>query len=814
MFPGISQDVRIAVRGLARNRVFALVAIVSLALGIGANTTIFSLVNALLLRPVPVREPSRLVTLFTVDAHNPGLWLNSYPNYRDYRDRNTVFSSLAITSTVSVNLSGHGDARRVMTQLVSANYFQTLGVSPMIGRAFLSEEDRTAGAAAVAVIGYDLWQRLYSSGRNITTQSITLNRRAYQIVGVMPRGFHGLDAMYSAEVWVPFAMYAQLHPYPQFITQRRFLGESVVGRLMPGVSREQAEASMQAIAAGLERQYPVENPRRRVKLLPVDEATINPNAVRPRMAKAGSVLLIISGLVLLIACANVANLLLVKASGRKREIAVRLAIGAGRWRLVRQLVAENVLLSLVGGVLGLVLAQYSRGLLWAIRPTTFKYAAALPGLDWRVLAYTLLISLATGAVFGLAPALGSTRGDLTTDLKERTGEPAYAAGFWNLRSVLVVAQVAFSVVALVGAGLFVRSLASASSFDPGFDAAHVAAIDFNMGDVAYDEARGRQFRRLALQTAASVPGVDSASMSQDPFFTVSLQRFALLGGRDNQGSGRPTLTTLTWPGYFQTARIPVLHGRDFTLADDPKAAHVAVINETAATRFWPGEDPLGKTIAFVGDPAPAQVIGVVRSVCYGGIGDPPKPVIYLPMEQYYRPVVVISIHTTGDPDAAAAAVRRELQKLEPNLPLDAKSARTSMASLLWAQRILASLLGAFGCLALALAVVGIYGVVSYTVTLRSREIGVRMALGATEGDVHRMILRQGVRLVAVGLAVGTTFALITSRLVAKLLLVVSPRDLTTFVLVPALLTLVAIAACWFPALRAARTDPAVALRAE
>jgi predicted permease len=814
VFAGILQDVRIAVRGLARNRAFVLVAVLSLALGIGANTTIFSLVNALLLRSVPVREPSRLVSLFTVDAQNPGLWLNSYPNYRDYRDRNSVFSSLAISTTVSVNLSGHGEARRVMMQLVSGNYFGTLGVAPSIGRAFLADEDRAPGDAAVAVISYDLWRRYYSSTTAITAQSITLNRKPYRIVGVMPKGFHGLDAIYSAEVWVPFSMYEQLYPYPQLITHRRFLGEMVVGRLKRGISLERAEAAMETVAADLEREHPVENPKRRVKLLPVGEASVGPNSVRPGMTKAGSVLLIVSGLVLLIACANVANLLLVKASGRRREIAVRLAMGAGRWRIVRQLLAENVLLSLAGGLAGLALSQWSRGLLWSIRPSAFKYAIDLPALDWRVLAYNLGISLATGVVFGLAPALGSTRTDLATDLKERTGEPAYSSGSWTLRSLLVIAQVAFSLVALVGAGLFVRSLVNASAFDPGFDAAHLATIDFNLGDVAYDEAQGRAFRRRALETAAAVPGVDSASMSQDAFFSVSLQRFVLLGGRDNRGAGRPTLTTLTWPGYFQTARIPLLRGRDFTRSDDPQAPRAAIVNDTAARLFWPEEDPVGKTLAFVGDAVPAQVVGVVRTVSYGGIANAPEPVIYLSMEQYYRPVVFLAIHTPGNPDAAAAAVRRELQKLEPNLPLDAQSARHVMAGLLWAQRILATLLTAFGGLALALAMVGIYGVISYTVTLRSREIGVRMALGATEGDVHRMILGQGFRLILAGLAIGTVFAFIGSQLAAKLLLEVSPRDLATFVLVPLVLAAVAIVACWIPAMRAARIDPATALRAE
>jgi predicted permease len=609
-------------------------------------------------------------------------------------------------------------------------------------------------------------------------------------------------------------MYGQLHPFAQFVPQRRFLGQAVVGRLKEGVSQSQAEAALEGLAAALEREYPTDNPKRRIKLLPVNETTVNPNTARTPMTKAGGILFIVSGLVLLIACANVANLLLTKAAGRKREISVRLAIGAGRWRLVRQLMAENLLLTLAGGAVGLLFAQWTRGLLWSMRPAIFKYAPNLPGLDWRVLAYTMAISAGTGLLFGLFPALSSTRADLMTDLKDRAGEGASPRGSFNLRFILVVAQVAFSLVALVGAGLFVRSLKNAAAFNPGFDAPHLATIDFNMADVAYDEPRGRDFRRRALETAAAVPGVDSAALAQDQFFSVSLQRFVLLGSRDNQGAGRPTLTTLTWPGYFKTARIPLIEGRDFSLTDNQSAPRVALVNDTAARLFWPGEDAVGKTLQFVGDPLPAQILGVVRTVSYRNIGDAPQPVIYLSMEQFYRPVTVVAIHTTGNPETTAAAVRRELQRLDPNLPLDARSVAATIGNLLWAQRILATLLGAFGGLALALAVLGIYGVVSYTVHQRGREIGVRMALGATEAEVQRMILVHGIRLVAIGLAIGLTIALMTSELAAKLLLVVCPRDVVTFILVPSVLTLVAIAACWLPAHRAARIDPAVALRNE
>ena len=814
MFTGVTEDLRIALRGLARNRLFALVAIFSLALGIGANTTVFSLVNGLLLRPLPVHEPSRLMSFYTVDARNPGIFLNSYPNYLDYRDRSTAFSALALYATVSVNLSGHGEAQRVLTELVSSSYFPTLGVAPVIGRGFLPEEDLTPGAGPVAVISYDLWLRLYGSRQTVTQESIVLNSRPYRIVGVAPQGFHGLDSVYAAEVFVPFSMYEQLHAFARYVKQRRFLAQSVVGRLKAGVTPAEAQASVEALSRDLERDYPADNRGRRIRLVPSDEATINPGTTRPVLTKAGEVLLIVSGLVLLIACANVANLLLARAAGRSREIAVRLAVGSGRWRLMRQLLVESVLLALAGGAAGMLLAWWTRGLLWSMRPLTFKHAADLPSLDAKVLLYNFAIALVTGVLFGIAPALRSTKADLATDLKDRTGQAAGSSGLWNLRSVLVSAQVALSLVALVGAGLFVRSLHSAATFDPGFDAAHLATLDFNMADVAYDEARGREFRRRVLETAASIPGVDGVSLAQDPFFTISLQRTVLVGGRDNQTAGRPTLTTLTWPGFMQTARIPVVEGRDFSLQDDEKAPHVAVVNQTAARLFWPGEDPLGKAIQFVGDALPARVVGVTRTVNYREVAEAPQAVIYLSMEQFYRPTTVVVIHTPGDPAVVAAAVRRQLQKMEPNLPLDDESVRSEIEQRLWAQRILAGLLGAFGSLALLLAMIGIYGVVSYTVSQRVREIGVRMALGATESDVQRMVLSQGIWLVAIGLVAGLAVALAASRLVESMLVLVQPHDAVTFTLVPLALALVALAACWFPALRAARIQPSTALRNE
>jgi predicted permease len=437
-------------------------------------------------------------------------------------------------------------------------------------------------------------------------------------------------------------------------------------------------------------------------------------------------------------------------------------------------------------------------------------------LDVRVLSYTLAISLLTGILFGLVPALRATSRDLTRDLKERTGQSETSFKGRRTRSALVIGQVALSVVALVGAGLFVRSLWNAGRIDPGFDAARLGVVAFNVGDQGYNEGRGREFERQALERAAAVPGVLSATLAKDLPFRVSLARTVLLEGREDAaaGKGRFTLMSVVWPGYLRTVAIPILRGRDFSLLDTAATPRVVIVNESAAMAYWPGENPIGKRIRFFGDNAPAEVVGIARNANYQAIGERPQAIVYGSLIQYYFPTAVLYVRTGGDPEAVSAAVRREVQSLDRNLLLQSESVAGIIRESLWAQRLSAGLLGVFGGLALVLATVGIYGVVSYSVTRRVREIGVRMALGATPAGVQTMILREGIRLVAMGVAAGMLMALVGSRAVEGMLFATSPRDPATFVLVPSVLTLVALLACWLPALRATRIDPAVALRDE
>jgi predicted permease len=812
---GVIEDLRYGLRSLAKHRGFALVAVFSLALGIGANTTIFTLINAILFRPLAVTDPASLTALYTVDPRSPGFWPCSYPNYKDYRDRNQVFSSLALYAPVEMNLASGNSPQRIWGQIVSGNYFNTLGVTPVVGRGFLEEEDQTPGANPVAVISYGLWTRNFGGDANVTSRSLNLNGRLFRIVGVAPRAFHGLTELLVSDIWVPMAMYETVYPSVSWVNQRRALLFFAVGRLKPGVGLPQAATALQLVSQDLERQYPKDNHGRRLLLMPAAEAALAPQ-VRPIITRTTGILAAVSGLVLLIACCNVANLLLARGVGRTKEITVRLALGASRYRLIRQLLTENVVLALTGGAAGLLLARWARDILWSLRPPIFAYAFTELELDGRVLAYTLAISILTGVLFGLLPALRSTRSNLASDLKERAGQPGAAAGGWQPRALLVMGQVAFSVIALIGAGLFLRSLQNANRIDPGFDAAHLGVISFNLADQGYSEARGREFQQRTLERAAGVPGVAASALSKDQPFTVSGARTVLLEGQDQNGSGqgRITLTSVVFPGYFRTAGIPLLRGRDFSKLDDKASPHVAIVNEVAAALFWPGEDAVGKRIRFFGESLPVEVVGLARTAKYQELGETPQALIYLSLQQYYFPTNTLYVRSEGNLQATLAAVHHEIQSMDRNLLLLSETLDTTIQDTLWVQRLSAALLTVFGALALLLATIGIYGVISYSVNQRVREIGVRMALGATPGDVQMMVVREGVRLVSIGVLVGTSVSLGSSRLVQSMLLVTSSRDALTFILVPAILSLVAIVACWLPARRATRIEPLTALRDE
>ena len=807
---GVLDDVRYGLRGLTRNRGFAAIALLSLALGIGANTTIFTLLNALFLRPLPVHEPERLAAIFTTDPRNPGLLPVSYPNFQDYRDHNEVFSSVLLYAPLTVNLTGRGDPQLLMAQLVSANFFETLGVRPVVGRGFRAEDDVAPGAA-VAILSYGLWQRLFRGDPGVTGRSVELNGRPYAILGVAPEDFRGLTQLNAPEVFLPFSVYAQAVPSPGMVMQRRALLFSAVGRLRPGIGLGQAQSSLQILARQLEKLYPRENQGRSINLTSAQAAALNLRS-RPMIARVGAVLMAMAGLVLLIACANVANLLLARGAARQKEIALRLAVGAGRPRLLRMLLTESVLIAVTGGLAGLLLARWGRDLLWALRPPMFNHAGFQLDLDLQVLAFTFAVSVGTGLLFGMAPALRATRTNLAVDLKERAASAVSFRRKLNPRSVLVMAQVALSVVALVGASLSLRSVRTAMVMDPGFDSPHLAIVAYNVTDQGYNEARGRDFHERAVQAAAAIPGVGSAALSRDLPFHVSSTRTVLLDGQEAQG--RATLTSVVSPGYLQTLGIALAGGRDFTAMDTKSTPRVVIVNQTAANAFWPGQNPIGKRITFAGEGLPVEVIGVARTANYQALGEAPQALVYLSLVQYYFPTAVLYLRSAGDPAAVLGTVRTALQKLDHNFLLQAETLETSTRDLLWAQRLAANLLGVFGALALLLSTIGIYGVISYNVRQRTREIGIRVALGATAADVQMMVVGDGVRMVAIGVLTGMVLAFAAAGQVSDLLFGADPRDVFTFTLVPSVLTLAAIVACWLPALRATAIPAAIALRDE
>lgn len=804
-----------ALRGFRKNPTFTAVAIASLALGIGLNTAIFNLVSAVLLQPLPVRDPARLMSVFTLDRINPGLLSNSYANYRDYRDRNTVFSGLALYTPIQATLTGESDPGDVLGQIVSGNYFEVLGVKPVLGRTFRPEEDRIPDAQAVVVIGYAFWTRRFAASRSAIGATIGLNNRRYTIIGVAPKDFHGANALVSSDLWVPMMMYPQMLPMADWVGHRRALLFPVIGRLKDGVSRQQAQNNMQTLAAQLAREYPADNQGCTVTLLPLTESVIQPNS-RGGFVLVGSVALGVSGLVLLIACANVANLLLVRAAGRRKEMALRVALGVGRGRLIGQLLTESALLSIAGVAAALALGRWGRDVLWTFRPPWMLSGDAVLGFDGRVLGFTLLIALLGTLVFGLAPAWSATRTNLATELRERRSPWTRAGHRVNVRSLLVMAQVALSVVALTGAGLFLRSLRNAQAVDPGFDAAHMATVALNVKTRGFTAAEGRQYYARALERTGSLPGVAAATLAFNaPFSAYRARSFSAEGQETGTGPEAVAPIDVVEPGYFQTLRIPLLRGRAFSSGDLESAPRVAVVNETMARHFWSGKNPIGARVRFFGENTPVEIVGMVKDSINSGLGEPPRPMIYLCLRQYYAPAVTLWVRTTGEPEAMLGVVRREVQSLDRDVLLsDLQTAMQVSHELLWAPRLGAVLFTAFGALAGLLTVVGLYGVVSYSVGQRTRELGIRMALGAQPRAVLRQVLAEGMILVFCGLGLGLIATVTIAGVLNSLLFGVRARDPLTLGVVVAILLATALAACWAPAVRATRIDPMVALRDE
>ena len=809
-------DLRYALRRLLAAPGFTAVAVLSLALGIGANTTIFSVVNALLLRPIAAPEPERLVTVHATDRDGRGFHSFSHPDYVDYRAGTRALAGLAAAG-FAITTMGRGDAAEVSAgMLVSGNYFDVLGVRPALGRAFLAEEDRAPGAHPVVVLGHALWERRFAADPAAVGREVTINARPFTIVGVMPATFGGHVIGPRVDFWAPVAMQPQLRPGGSVVADRGSAWLELIGRLAPGATPAAAAAELDAVGRRLDADFPRGDDRvRRVAVLPA-----KPLFAQQRGAVAGftAMLMGVVGLVLLAACANLASLLLARAVARQREIAVRVALGATRFRLVRQLLTESVVLALAGGAVGVLLASWMTDALVAFKPPIPVAIALDLSADGRVLAFTLLLSLATGVLFGLAPALGSTRPDVVAGIKDG-GDATAPLGRRRLRATILGAQIAVSIVLLVGAGLFVRSLAHARRLDPGFATGRMLLATVDPALVGYAAPQRRALVRALGERVRAHPRLERASAA--PGVPLGLDanatRIWVEGGADVRGRG--TLSAgynSVLPGYFATMGIALLAGRDLTAADDSGAAPVAIVSEAFARRVWPDGRAVGRRLRDDPGGPWREVVGVVRDVKYGRLTEDPAPYLYLPYAQGGGGDATLHVRTRGaDPLALLPAVRRELQALDRNIPLvGVKSMEQHMRISLFPARVAGAVLGAFGALAVVLAAVGVYGVVAFAVGRRTREIGIRMALGAPAAAVARLVVRQELRPVAVGATVGLVAAAALARLVGAFLYGVAPGDPLTFAGVAALLALVAALSSWLPARRAAHVDPAAALRAE
>jgi predicted permease len=810
----IWRDVRHGVRLLLKSPGFTAIAILSLALGIGANTAIFSLVNTVLLRPLPAERPEQLVEVYGTLHNGADYTLQSYPNYKEYRDRTTeVFNGVLAYRFAPVSLTSGGTSERVWGYLVSGNYFDVLGVRPVLGRGFTAEEDSVPGAQAVAVISYGCWQKKFAADPNIVGRNVPLNGRGFTIVGVAPKGFNGIELAYSPDIFVPMMMAHEIEPGSDWLESRGSDNIFVVGRLKEGVTVQQAESRAATVTEELAREYPEDNVGRGVRLMP--PGLFIPE-IRNSVIGFAGVLMAVVALVLLLACVNLANLLLARATERRKEIAIRLAIGARRSTIIRQLLVESILLSLVGGLCGLLLATWINDLVASARlPTDIALIIDLK-IDWRVMAFTLLVSVLTGVVFSLLPAIQASRPDLVPALKDE----ASMGGFHRsrLRNALVVAQVALSLVLLVCAGLIVRSLQAAQSMRPGFNPENAVALSFDLGLQGYTEERGRKFEKEVLERARLLPGVRSAALATTLPLSLDYSSSTIYveGQPPMSNSELPqAIPNTVSPGYFRTMEI-ALRGRDFTEQDDKDESRLAIVNETFARKFFPNQDAIGRRFNFNGPQDPYwEIIGVAADGKYNTIGEDPKPALYRPLLRNYNSSVTLVARTTGDAQRVIESLRREVQSLDPGLPLyGVKTLSEHMQMPLFATRMAAIVLGSFGLMALLLAAIGIYGVMSYVVAGRIREIGVRMALGAQGRDVLRLIIGQGMMLAFIGLIVGLLLAFLAARMLTSLLYGVGSSDLLTYTVVALLLAVVAFLACYIPARRATRVDPMIALRYE
>ena len=815
-------DLRFALRMLIKSPGFSIVAFLAIALGLGVNTTIFGIVNTLLLRPLPVGHAETLVQVYTTDTHFTGKQANSYLNFLDYAKQNTLFSGMAAYRFAVMGMTRGTDTSNVIGQLVTGNYFDVLQVRTVLGRSFLPEEDSSPNGHPVIVLGHRFWKKL-GADPGIIGSTITLNGRAFNVIGVAPPSFTGIDIGAAPDMWIPMAMHGWVLPAGDlWFEKRRALSLSVVARLNPGATVSQAEAQMKTLARQLEQAYPDVNKERSIKLLPAEIAKAQGigGPANENVAQNVSLLLLVAaGSILLIACANVANLLLARATTRQRELAVRLALGAGRGRIIRQLLTESILLALLGGIGGVILAYWLGDVLLSLLPPTPFPIVLDPHPDLRVLLFAFVLAVSSGVIFGLAPALQTTRWDLTEGLRERASSSGGGIGRWNLRNLLVIGQIAVSLLLLIGSGLFLKAFHKAQAIDPGFRMDNLAIVSFDPGLAGYDRERGLQLARSILDQVRLDARVASADLGQFvPLGFGGEGRTIIIEGRgenDERNRKIANISPIT-PGYLETMGISLLRGRRLTEHDyDKNAPRVAIVDETMERQFWPNEDAIGRRFRFMVDNESIEVVGVARHVKAGTLGEVPTPMVYFPLTGVPDGGLTVFMHTKGAPGPLLSEAHRIIRDADVHIPITyEKTVRDHMAFALWPSWMGAILLGSLGLLALVLASMGVYGVMAYSVSQRTRELGIRMALGAQARQVLQLVLGQGMALAAIGLLLGLFAAFGSTRLVGTLLYGVNPSDPLIFGGVTVLLAAAAFAACYFPARRALKIDPVIALRFE
>ncbi len=824
------QDLKYAMRMMRKSPSFTAIAVLALALGIGVNTAILSAVNGFVLRPLPVEKPEELVAPHWGKKMDNQVWGEfSYPNYVDLREQNKSFSDLCAWTETSAGISSSesrksGNDERaevVWGELVSGNYFDVMGVNPLLGRGFLPEEDHTPNTHPVAVISHSLWQRRFKADQGVVGKTIYLNGQPFTVIGVMPESFLGSEFYLRKAFWAPLMMAQQFGRRAEWKTDRSYASVKLYGRLKPGLTMAQAEMDLNLVADNLAQLYPSENADTKIQLTTEVDGRYQ-DATRG-IRYGGLLALCVSGLVLLVACANVANLMLARAAARAREIGIRLAIGAGRGRIVRQLLTESVLLALLGGVLGGALAYWGADVIRATfppvpYPINLDYAP-----DGYVLKWMLVISLLTGVIFGLAPALLASRTDLVAVIKGGTARPSHSRHRWNLRSALVVAQVTISIVVLICAGLFIRSLGKAVQTDPGFQTENLVTMMINPSLLAYDDRETtRRFFPELLRRIEAQPDVRRAALVNEMplqvghIFRGPIVKEGEIDPPPNQGV--ISECSFVTPKYFDTLRTPLVMGRDFTDRDTGDAPAVVIVNQEFARRFYvSAEQAMGKRFRFAQGTPLMEIIGIARDGRYGTLYEDPKLFMFLPVYQHPRSAMtlMISAQSAGALQAVVEGARREIAQMDARLPVvGVMMAEENLSLAYWGPRVAAGMASTFGVLALVLATIGLYSVMTYAVSQRAREIGIRMALGAQVREVLRLIVSQGMRMVLIGIVLGLGGAFALTRMLASLLFGVGATDPVTFVGVAILLAAIALLACFVPARRATKVDPMVALRHE